>query len=215
MPDKKKPTPEEIKRPTEIIVAEVIILGGLFLGIVYLFFGLYSEDGLNGDSFRIFFVNLFTSIQAISAFVSLLFVIGIIYVKFKMGQIERAKNLEEKLKQAADRKVERQAVSENRKWKKVIEHVQSPNPSDWRLAILEADILLGELLTKMGYKGEGIGEQLKSVERSDFQTLDLAWEAHKIRNGIAHEGSEYVLSQREAKRVIGLFEEVFKEFYYI
>lgn len=97
----------------------------------------------------------------------------------------------------------------------MLEHVSSDNSSDWRLSILEADIMLGELLTKNGYNAETIADQLKMVERSDFTTLDDAWEAHKIRNRIAHDGAEFPLSSREAKRVIGLFERVFKEFYFI
>jgi len=103
----------------------------------------------------------------------------------------------------------------NPKWIKVLGHINSDNPSDWRLAILEADIMLDEMLDKMGYPGQTLGEKLKMVERSDFDTLDLAWEAHKMRNNIAHEGSDLIMSKDEASRVITLFERVFKEFRYI
>ncbi len=103
----------------------------------------------------------------------------------------------------------------NPKWQKVIEHINSSNPSDWKLAILEADIILDEMLDKMGYHGETIGEKLKMVEPSDFTTLNSAWEAHKVRNAIAHEGSDFLINKREADRVIRLFEEVFKEFKFI
>jgi len=82
--------------------------------------------------------------------------------------------------------------------------------------VLEADIILGEMLEKMGYiKGETIGDKLKTIEQSDFNSLDQAWEAHRIRNMIAHGGSDYILTEREAKRVIGLYEQVFKEFRYV
>jgi hypothetical protein len=100
----------------------------------------------------------------------------------------------------------------NGRWERVIELVNSANSSDWRLAIIEADVMLEDLLERMGYHGESIGEMLKGVEQSDFLTLDAAWEAHKIRNKIAHGGSEFSLNEREAKRVIALFESVFKEF---
>lgn len=101
------------------------------------------------------------------------------------------------------------------RWRKVLEHVESADPANWRMAILEADIILDEMLDRQKYDGETIGEKLKQVEKSDFLTIDNAWEAHKIRNQIAHEGSEFMISQREARRVIGLFESVFKEFYLI
>lgn len=101
------------------------------------------------------------------------------------------------------------------RWKVITEHVESHNPNDWRQAIIEADIILGDILDKMGYQGDGIGEKLKRVEPADFHTLSQAWEAHKIRNIIAHEGTSYQLSQTEVRRVINLFREVFEEFYYI
>lgn len=103
----------------------------------------------------------------------------------------------------------------NPRWQKVLEHVNSPNPSDWKLAILEADIMLGDMLDKMSYHGATIGDKLKSVEPSDFTTLQEAWEAHKIRNSIAHEGTDYEVNKPEAERVIKLFKKVFEEFKYI
>ena len=101
------------------------------------------------------------------------------------------------------------------RWRKVLEHVDSQNQNDWRQAIIEADIILEDILSRIGYQGEGSGEKLKSADKADFQTLDQAWEAHKIRNTIAHEGSSFLLSQHEAKRVVNLYKQVFEEFYYI
>lgn len=103
----------------------------------------------------------------------------------------------------------------NQKWESVQKHISSDNPAEWRLAILEADIMLGDILEKMGYQGDSIGEKLKGIEKSDFLTLDQAWEAHKVRNQIAHEGSDFLLNERDARRVIDLYKQVFEEFYYI
>jgi hypothetical protein len=103
----------------------------------------------------------------------------------------------------------------NRRWARVEEHINSENPSDWKFAILEADIILDDLLTAMGYHGETMADKLKGIEKSDFQTIDLAWEGHKIRNSIAHEGADFLIAEREAKRVIALYKAVFDEFHFI
>jgi hypothetical protein len=100
----------------------------------------------------------------------------------------------------------------NPKWEKVVEHANSTNSAEWRLGIIEADIMLDDLLKAAGYHGDSLGERLKAVEKSDFLTLDNAWEAHKIRNQIAHQGADFSLSEREVRRVITLYESVFKEF---
>ncbi len=100
----------------------------------------------------------------------------------------------------------------NPQWERVLTHTDSPNENDWRLAILEADIMLGDLLEKLSLPGDSIGDRLKAVEKGSFKTIDNAWEAHKIRNQIAHEGIAFTLNQREAKRVIELYQSVFTEF---
>jgi hypothetical protein len=99
------------------------------------------------------------------------------------------------------------------RWRRIMRHLDSENPSDWRLAILEADIVLGEMLEIMGYRGETVGEKLRAVEESDFFTISQAWEAHKVRNQIAHEGSDFLITQREARRIISLYRQVFEEFH--
>lgn len=87
--------------------------------------------------------------------------------------------------------------------------------SEWRIAILEADILLFDMLSQMGYEGNSIGEILKNVDKANFVTLDDAWKAHRVRNIIAHEGANYELSRDEAERTIRLFKRVFDEFYFV
>lgn len=103
------------------------------------------------------------------------------------------------------------APAKNPRWKKVLDLSYSNNPSDWRLAILEADIMLEEALRARGHAGDGLGEMLKGIDRSDMLTIESAWEAHKVRNRIAHAGGEFELNERETRRVISHFEEVFKE----
>ena len=66
-----------------------------------------------------------------------------------------------------------------------------------------------DLLEKHGYPGEGVGERLRSAT---FATLQDAWEAHKVRNQIAHEGSAFNLSADLVRRTIGRYENVFHEF---
>jgi hypothetical protein len=101
------------------------------------------------------------------------------------------------------------------RWEKIIKLSESQNISDWKIAIIEADIILDELLQKLELPGDTMGEKLQAVEKSDFTTIENAWEAHKARNNIAHEGSNFLINQREILRIISLYESVFKEFYLI
>lgn len=99
----------------------------------------------------------------------------------------------------------------NSKWDEVLAHANSDNPNDWRLAIIEADIMLESILDEKGYPGKTIGEKLKGANRESFRTLDDAWQAHKTRNEIAHQGSDFILTKRIANEAIMRYQRVFDE----
>ena len=100
----------------------------------------------------------------------------------------------------------------NPRWKHIESLMQGTRASEWREAITEADIMLDDMLMREGYTGSGVGEKLKGAVRANFHTLDEAWEAHKVRNQIAHEGSTFNLSESLAQRTIARYEAVFREF---
>ena len=103
----------------------------------------------------------------------------------------------------------------NPQWERVRSLASSGTESDWRRAILEADIMLGDLLNQLGYHGKEVGEKLRDANPLQFSTLDLAWKAHKVRNDIAHGGEGFVLTSRDANATIDLYRRVFEEFDYI
>ena len=72
--------------------------------------------------------------------------------------------------------------------------------------------MLNELLDVQGYRGETMADKMKQADRATFRSIDAAWEAHGLRNKVAHQGSALLLNAREARRVIGLYEQVFREF---
>jgi len=94
----------------------------------------------------------------------------------------------------------------------VFVHLDSDNPNDWKLAIIEADIMLDEILKERGYAGGSLGERLRSISPSQLNSLDDAWAAHKVRNQIAHGGADFVLTHRLAEETINRYRRVFTEF---
>ncbi len=98
------------------------------------------------------------------------------------------------------------------RWQHIEELASGTTISEWKEAIIEADIMLDDLLTREGYVGAGVGEKLKAADPVNFRTLQDAWEAHKVRNQIAHEGSAFKLSDTIAHRTIAHFAAVFREF---
>jgi hypothetical protein len=100
----------------------------------------------------------------------------------------------------------------NPRWKHIQDLASGSTSSEWREAIIEADVMLDDVLTRQGYVGDGVGEKLKSIDHAELKSLNDAWEAHKVRNQIAHEGSEFNLSDTLTSRTIAQYENVFRDF---
>lgn len=157
--------------------------------------------------------NLWGPIYPWSVFISLLLLAGILYCALRIWQIRR---IEYHQFHRESHPIEAEDKPRTQlRWNRVMEHASSKEEHEWRLAILEADIMLNELLDVRGYKGETMADKMKQVVRADFNTIDDAWEAHKVRNKVAHEGSQTPLSEQEKNRVIGLYARVFREFGFI
>ncbi|MFA5934481.1 MAG: hypothetical protein WC827_01160 [Candidatus Paceibacterota bacterium] len=211
MAGKPESKPSSSKGSPKITATTIIIFG-----IVIICFNLiktnYTELELFLKSLPFLLINFFARFAIFSIFFSIGMVIIIIIYINKENSIRKKIMDKVKVKIEPNKKGGQDASFENPKWKLVEEHINSDDQNKWKLAILESDIILSEMLDQLSLPGESIGEKLKAVETSEFNTIEQAWEAHKIRNAIAHQGSDFLLSQREAKRVIGLYSDVFKEF---
>ncbi len=168
--------------------------------------GALTGEPSPAENFLLWFYSSITFFKFLLAFICLCLIIFIGYVVLELTKIRKNQRA------LLYPEIAQTEVDVNPKWRKILAHIESLNESDWKLAIIEADIMLDDILDKLHLPGDTIGEKMKAVEKSDFATIDNAWEAHKIRNQIAHEGGEFILTQHEARRVIALYQTVFEEF---
>lgn len=184
-------------------------LGIEFLKNVYLF--IFKAETIN-------------TFQVVLSVLAIFFIFIIVYTMVRNPEIkkEERKHKKDEIKEYTHRNSEQQKLLnkengslKNERWNSVLTHIFSSSSSDWKLAIMEADSMLEGLMDQLNFRGENLGEKLKSADRDKFSNLTSAWEVHTIRNKIAHEGLSFEISQHEAKRVIALYEKIFREFGYI
>ncbi len=178
-----------------------------FRNIFDFFFG----GGFSFDGFVEWLFTIWTLYSILAFIISGLFIFGIVYAYIRINQMseeeeERLHEQEQMWKELHGGRIE------NERWQNVQLHLQSGNPNDWKLAIIEADVLLERMLDKAGYAGNTVGEKLKSASARSFATLDDAWQAHRVRNQIAHGGADFILTQKVAQETLVLYERVFREF---
>jgi len=170
-----------------------------------------NQTSLHGTQYPLY--QKWVGFVLLSTTVSFALVVFVIYCTMRIKQIRQ---YEENKFAAVAHTIQSQDVSRTQmRWNRITEQIHSDSEQNWRLAILEADIMLGELLDVLGYRGETMGDKMRGIERADFNAIDMAWEAHRARNKIAHEGTSLLLNAREARRILNMYEAVFREFRFI
>lgn len=95
-----------------------------------------------------------------------------------------------------------------RKWHE-IEQLSQTGGTGGKYAVAEADKLLDHALKTLRYKGETMGDRLKSAGPR-FRERNNVWLAHKLRNQLVHEADKKV-NQRDLGRALSSFRRALKD----
>ncbi|MDB5238908.1 MAG: protein of unknown function with transrane region [Candidatus Parcubacteria bacterium] len=166
----------------------------------------------------IIWIKDFVSLLIVISFpVSVFLLIAIIYCVEQLKRIKKAdaKKYDLKVEPAFEDVKASGNADLSAQWEKVTSLLNSENQNDWKQAILEADTMLDKILNSLGYQGSSIGEKLKRVQPGEFKSVQEAWDAHKVRNQIAHDGAAFQVTHHLANHTIQQYRKVFEEFYYI
>ncbi|USN87564.1 MAG: hypothetical protein H6779_04090 [Candidatus Nomurabacteria bacterium] len=157
-----------------------------------------------------FFGGLWNAFVIISYTLSIIMLLIYVYAATQYRQLS---NLRLEMMHKRERLYDEQFRSgpRNSRLEDIDKHITSDNPNDWKLAIIEADIVLDDELKKVGYTGTSLGERLRSINTAQLNSLDDAWQAHKVRNQIAHGGADFVLTKHLAENTIKQYKRVFGE----
>ncbi len=94
-------------------------------------------------------------------------------------------------------------------WMRIEQSIVKDQEASFHLAILNADKLLDQALKQRGFKGETMGERMKSAKAS-WSSANNTWTAHKLRNQIAHEQNVKV-SYTTTRRALAAFKQSLKD----
>lgn len=181
-----------------------------YLNIEYVFGKIveYAQPVIN------FFTNPHTwsTLGVISALASIVCIAIIVWslVRLVEIQIYDREEIKHEIHNALLKQKEKERNA-NPRWHYILTLIESPNDSDWRVAIIEADSMMEETLKEKGLSGGTVSELLEGAKESGYRSIQDAWDAHLVRNQIAHEGSDFSLSQVEGRRVIKMFQNFFEE----
>lgn len=95
-------------------------------------------------------------------------------------------------------------------WAKITRRLERHSESEYKLAIIEADGFLNEILEKMGYQGATLGERLNRVPDGVLPNMQDVREAYETRSNIVHDPN-YKITPEESKKTIAIYEKALQD----
>lgn len=153
------------------------------------------------------FEQTFFWVQVISAFVSLVLTVAIIYLIVHLDYFGDHRDYKWR--------VWRMAKSEKKhtlkQWQLILEKITHHNPEAWTEAFKSADAILNEVLKSAGYHGRTIDERLIGVAE---ENVSGATELKRVRKEVFGiiDNPMQVLEHAKAKEALRAYRHVFRQF---
>jgi len=96
-----------------------------------------------------------------------------------------------------------------KQWNKIKKRIESGADSDYKLAIIDADDILQEVLDDRGFEGDTFEDLVKKAGRLIGPILDEVLLAHQARNSIVY-NPDYKLDADQAKKFLDIYEKAAK-----
>ncbi len=103
----------------------------------------------------------------------------------------------------------RRAVFEER-WRAILKKASLASPDSLRMAVIEADSLVNDVLGQLGFEGKHMADRLVNLNPDEYRTLNALWRAHRVRNDLVHTPG-FFLSPEDAQKLLSDFEAFLKE----
>jgi len=97
-----------------------------------------------------------------------------------------------------------------KRWGEILQRLESGNTSQYKVAIIEADVVAEEILASIGYGGENMAQKLEQVGDAHLdEHRETLTEVHKLRNRIVHE-ADFEIDHETAQAAIKVYEDFLK-----
>lgn len=163
--------------------------------------GVNSATNAFSQNVQSSFFSHFVIIQILSGLVSAALFGMSIYLLIKSGVVRN------RLDRINDVILKKQPLKKRMQtsWDDIERHFFAGDDNDLKIAIIEADNLLEEAMHDAGIAGTSLAERLQRVSAEKLPNVEDVWQAHKIRNRIAHEAG-FILKRDLAERALTIYE---------
>lgn len=146
------------------------------------------------------------ALQLVSLIISAALFSGIVYLTAKLNLVGMSVD---KLSEIIGKKdlSRRKSV---KAWQRVEQRMRVGDEAQVKLAVIEADKILDEILKMAGLQGETMADRLKRLNPAQLSNIESVWQVHKMRNRIVHE-PDFHVTHAEAEYAVEVYRAALKE----
>lgn len=153
------------------------------------------------------YLSILPKLELVSAIISAVFLIGIIYILFKFKYATQTVDLWEDTARVSSRFSHKRVA---RGWRHILKLLRSRKTADWRSALIEADDILREVLRLADYQGANLDEQLDNISTDQLSSVGELKEAHQLIKQLRQD-SDFALSKETADETAYIYGKTFRE----
>jgi len=201
---------ENKREPNSAVPIEL----GLFFLILFFIIYQYSSSVVGtAESIgsNMYVARFIFSLKILSALISVLSIAGIVWIVIQNKRLLQESYTQETVQHAISSSDEvSEEVGLQGEWRELRSRLETASDADSPMLIIEADTLVDRALKGMDLPGVTMGERMKALEDQRFAYIQDLWDAHKLRNQIAHEGAKDI-HYSDALYAIEKYEKVLRE----
>lgn len=95
------------------------------------------------------------------------------------------------------------------RWRKIEKRVEEGIESELKLAVIEADDFLIQMIEDRGIEGENFEELIKNAGRTMIPNSEEIMQAHEVRNSIVY-NPDYKIDLGKIKKIMAIYESAIK-----
>ena len=97
-----------------------------------------------------------------------------------------------------------------RGWKQILKRLQTNDQVQWKLAVLECDRILDDIIKASGFRGLTVHDRFKQITPDVLPNIEEIREAHKIRDRVTRE-PDFQLTRDLAAGIVAIYKKSFLE----
>lgn len=98
-----------------------------------------------------------------------------------------------------------------KRWADIEARIVSGEDTQYKLAVLEADGFVNEILSGIGYKGKNMKERLEGINENQLSGIQLLKNAHDIRNEIIN-NRNFFIDKEQSQKTLGVYKKFLENF---